>query len=129
LLLVEDDELVRRRFARAFSRLGFEVDEAFNVTSAVAAAKAKTYDALVTDLELGRWELGFMVIDDIAKLKPLLAKRAVIVTGHPFTDAQLARHAEEGYFILPKSTAFDDLAGVLRLRIVQHPSPTSANRP
>jgi hypothetical protein len=38
------------------------------------------------------------------------------------TTSVIARHAEEGYLILPKTTAFEELAGVLRLRMVQHPN-------
>jgi two-component system response regulator RegA len=52
LLLVEDDEVFRRRLARAFSERGWEVREAADLVGALRAAEHDTPEFVVVDLRL-----------------------------------------------------------------------------
>jgi two-component system, response regulator RegA len=52
LLLVDDDEVFRRRLARAFSDRGWEVREAADVGGALRAAEEETPEFVVVDLRL-----------------------------------------------------------------------------
>jgi two-component system response regulator RegA len=52
LLLVDDDEVFRRRLARAFCDRGWEVSEAPDYATAVAAAEEETPEFVVVDLRL-----------------------------------------------------------------------------
>jgi two-component system, response regulator RegA len=52
LLLVEDDEVFRRRLARAFSERGWEVREAVDLVGALHAAEHDTPEFVVVDLRL-----------------------------------------------------------------------------
>jgi two-component system, response regulator RegA len=52
LLLVDDDEVFRRRLARAFRDRGWEVREAADLTSALRAAEDDTPEYVVVDLRL-----------------------------------------------------------------------------
>src|SRR5437016_4234263 len=54
LLLAEDDELLRRVFARAFRAEGFEVDVAADGEAALALLKDKRFDAILTDIAMPR---------------------------------------------------------------------------
>jgi EAL domain-containing protein (putative c-di-GMP-specific phosphodiesterase class I) len=54
LLLAEDDELLRRVFARAFRSEGFEVDVAADGEAALALIKDKRFDAILTDIAMPR---------------------------------------------------------------------------
>jgi two-component system response regulator RegA len=52
LLLVDDDEVFRRRLARAFSERGWEVGEAADLAGALRAAEKETPEFVVVDLRL-----------------------------------------------------------------------------
>jgi len=52
LLLVDDDEVFRRRLARAFADRGWEVREAADLAGALGAAEEETPEFVVVDLRL-----------------------------------------------------------------------------
>jgi EAL domain-containing protein (putative c-di-GMP-specific phosphodiesterase class I) len=54
LLLAEDDELLRRVFARAFRAEGFEVEVAADGEAALALLKDQRFDAILTDISMPR---------------------------------------------------------------------------
>ena len=52
LLLVDDDEVFRRRLARAFRERGWEVSEGADLEAALAVAEQETPEFVVIDLRL-----------------------------------------------------------------------------
>ena len=52
VLLVEDDDAVRRAFARALTADGFAVDETDSAESALTLANRAAYDIIVLDMSL-----------------------------------------------------------------------------
>jgi two-component system response regulator RegA len=53
LLIVEDDDVLRPRLARAFRERGFEVREAPDVDTALEAARSDPPEFALVDLRLG----------------------------------------------------------------------------
>ncbi len=79
VLIVEDDERLRSRLARAFRDRGFDAREAADYESAMAAARDDSPEYLLVDLRMpGR--SGLDVIRDVKALAP--ETTAVVLTGY-----------------------------------------------
>lgn len=79
MLIVEDDEVFRRRLAQAFRDRGFEVREAADADQAVAAARQDTPEYVVVDLRMPGHS-GLDVIRELKALDP--ATSIVVLTGY-----------------------------------------------
>ena len=79
LLIVEDDDILRRRLARAFGDEGFDVREAGDVEGALGAARADPPEYALVDLRLGA-QSGLDVVRGLAELEPTTV--IVVLTGY-----------------------------------------------
>lgn len=79
LLIVEDDDILRARLAKAFRGRGFEVDEAGGVDDALRAAREEPPEYAVVDLRL-QDRSGLEVVSSLARLDP--ATVIVVLTGY-----------------------------------------------
>lgn len=113
LLLVEDDEAVRRALTRALRAEGVDVDEAGSAYEALSCLQADAYDAVVADYHLGE-QSGAWLLEQLERLHPKTLR--VLITG----DDRLALQplAERGIFhaLLTKPFAVGALVERLRLR-------------
>lgn len=91
LLLVDDDDLLRERLARAFVARGLEVRAAENADQAIELAKMDPPDLAVLDLKMpGR--SGIDLLRELREVSP--HTRAVILTGYgSIANAVDAMHA------------------------------------
>lgn len=117
LLLVEDDEVVRRALTRALRAEGVEVHEAGSADEALDRLQAAPYDAVVADYHLGE-RSGAWVLEQLERLNPKVMR--VLITG----DDGLAMQplAERGVFhaLLTKPFAIGALVERLRFRVRRH---------
>jgi ActR/RegA family two-component response regulator len=79
LLIVEDDDVLRPRLARAFRERGFEVREAPDVDTALETARHDPPEYALVDLRLGT-RTGLEVVRGLAELDPATA--IVVLTGY-----------------------------------------------
>jgi two-component system response regulator RegA len=79
LLIVEDDDVLRPRLARAFRERGFEVREAPDVDTALDTARSDPPEYALVDLRLGT-RSGLEVVRGLAELDPATA--IVVLTGY-----------------------------------------------
>jgi two-component system response regulator RegA len=79
LLIVEDDDVLRPRLARAFRERGFEVREAPDVDTALEAARSDPPEYALVDLRLGT-RSGLEVVRGLAELDAATA--IVVLTGY-----------------------------------------------
>ena len=79
VLLVDDDDALRERLARAFADRGMEVLQAPNHDIAIAIARANKIDRAVVDLRMEGLG-GLSVVADLRALQP--AMQVVVVTGY-----------------------------------------------
>jgi len=79
LLIVEDDDVLRPRLARAFRERGFEVREAPDVEAALNAARGDPPEYAIVDLRLGA-RSGLEVVRALVDLDPATA--IVVLTGY-----------------------------------------------
>jgi EAL domain-containing protein (putative c-di-GMP-specific phosphodiesterase class I) len=100
LLLAEDDELLRRVFARAFRADGFEVDVADDGEAALALVRGKRFDAILTDIAMPR-------LSGIELLRAVREHDSdvpiVLMTGGPelATALQAIEHGAFRYLVKP----------------------------
>jgi two-component system response regulator RegA len=76
LLIVEDDDRLRERLARALAQRGYETRVAHDYESALAAARADTPEFMLVDLRMPGAKSGLDVIRDV---KALDASTVIVV--------------------------------------------------
>ncbi len=106
LLVVDDNETLRERVARAFSTRGFEVRTASNYEEAIEQAKQEAPDLAVVDLRMpGR--SGLELLRDLKQLCP--DAKIVMLTGFGSiaTAVEAMRHGAHNYVSKPADT--DDI--------------------
>lgn len=79
LLLVDDDDVLRERLARAFVQRGYEVRTATTVAEAIASADADSPELAVVDLRMPDGS-GLRVVRELARIDP--QTKIVVVTGY-----------------------------------------------
>src|SRR3989441_6203426 len=100
LLLAEDDEVLRRVFARAFRAEGYDVDVAADGEAALVLLKDKRFDAILTDIAMPR-------LSGIDLLRAVREHDAdvpiVLMTGGPelATALQAIEHGAFRYLVKP----------------------------
>jgi EAL domain-containing protein (putative c-di-GMP-specific phosphodiesterase class I) len=100
LLLAEDDDLLRRVFARAFRDDGFEIEVAADGEAALALLRQKKFDAILTDISMPR-------VTGIELLRAVREHDAdvpiVLMTGGPelATALQAIEHGAFRYLVKP----------------------------
>ena len=84
VLLVDDDDVVRRALARALSH-DFQVTQASGGNAAVQLLTREAFDAVVTDLQMPDL-CGDEIVAWLGLHRPPLADRVVVITGGPAPD-------------------------------------------
>jgi EAL domain-containing protein (putative c-di-GMP-specific phosphodiesterase class I)/ActR/RegA family two-component response regulator len=111
LLLAEDDDLLRRVFARAFRDDGYEVEVAADGEAALTLLREKKFDAILTDISMPR-------VSGIDLLRAVREHDAdvpiVLMTGGPelATALQAIEHGAFRYLVKP--VELSELRSVVR---------------
>jgi two-component system response regulator RegA len=79
ILLVDDDDILRGRLARAFEQRGFEVRAVATVEGAIESATEDSPELAVVDLRMPDGS-GLRVVRELARIDP--QTRTVVVTGY-----------------------------------------------
>jgi ActR/RegA family two-component response regulator len=84
---------------------GFEVIVAASVAEAITAINGKTFDVLLSDLNIGEPGDGFTVVSAMRRTQP--QARTFILTGYPDFDSALKaiRNQVDDYFLKPTNPA------------------------
>jgi PAS domain S-box-containing protein len=113
ILLVEDDEGVRRLASRVLRASGYEVVEAGNGVEAVAewARLDGQFDLLFTDMVMPEGMSGAQLAERLRTEKPTL--RVLITSGYSADMAQVGAPHEQGIRYLAKPYHLRDLGAVV----------------
>ncbi|MHC4401487.1 MAG: response regulator [Planctomycetota bacterium] len=90
VLIVDDEEIVRRSCKRALTEAGYAVRTVGSGGDAINACRAERFDLMLTDLRMPDMD-GFEVIRRVTREFPEV--RVVIITGYPSRES--AERAEE----------------------------------
>jgi two-component system KDP operon response regulator KdpE len=112
VLIVEDDNDLRRGLGLRIKALGYDVAEAFDGYTAVAVARDTLPDVVLLDIGLPGGD-GISVLERYAQMMQLSAIPVVVLTGRdPFVTEPLVRRYNVSAF-LRKPADNEDLARAL----------------
>jgi len=112
VLVIDDQEEMRALCARVLEEVVSEVAEAGSSTEARAAFHKKTYDLVLTDINLDAKGNGVMLAQEIKGISP--GTKVIIMTADPTLETAIGglKSGAEDYIIKPFST--DYLSSVIR---------------
>jgi two-component system response regulator RegA len=122
LLIVEDDDILRPRLARAFRERGFEVREEADVDGALDAARGDPPEYALVDLRLGN-RSGLEVVRGLVELDPATA--VVVLTGYGSIATALEAVRLGATHYLTKPADVDDVLAAF----TRDSSPADATHP
>ncbi|NWH07070.1 MAG: ActR/PrrA/RegA family redox response regulator transcription factor [Alphaproteobacteria bacterium] len=120
LLIVEDDQALRTRMARALEARGFQVTQAETVAAGIAVARATPPAFGVIDLRLSDGN-GLDVVQAIHATRP--EARVIILTGYGNIATAVAAVKYGAIDYLPKPADPDDVVKSLLARPGEAPPP------
>ena len=110
LLIVDDDNPLRERLARAMEKKGFEVTQAESVKKGISQAKNAPPAFAIVDLRLNDGN-GLEVIKEIQKFKK--DSRVVMLTGYGNIPTAVAAVKAGAIDYIPKPADADDIESAL----------------
>lgn len=121
LLIVEDDERLRDRLARALRARGYDTRVASDYESAMEAAREDAPEYLLVDLRMPGGRSGLDVIRDIRALEPAIV--AVVLTGYGSiaTAIEAVRLGAAHYLMKPADA--DDIVAAFTRTSDRTPAP------
>ena len=129
LLIVDDDNPLRDRLARAMEKKGFEVTQAESVKKGISQAKSRPSAFAVVDLRLSDGS-GLEVIKEIHELKK--NSRVVMLTGYGNIPTAVAAIKAGAIDYIPKPADADDVEKALlaspESKAIPPENPMSADR-
>ena len=109
-LLVEDDEPLRSRMARALTSRGFLVLQASTSESALSLARHVAVQFAVVDVHLGK-ESGIQLVRELTCIVPSMT--IVVCSGDLSANVAQAARVAGAVAVLAKPVALDDILGAL----------------
>ena len=129
LLIVDDDNPLRDRLARAMEKKGFQVNQAESVQKGISQAKNIPPAFAVIDLRLGDGN-GLEVVKEIRKLKK--DSRVVMLTGYGNIPTAVEAVKAGAIDYIPKPADADDVENALlassESKAIPPENPMSADR-
>ena len=129
LLIVDDDNPLRDRLARAMEKKGFQVTQADSVKQGISMAQNSPPAFAVVDLRLGDGS-GLDVVKEVRKLKK--DSRVVMLTGYGNIPTAVAAVKAGAIDYIPKPADADDVENALlalpESKAVPPENPMSADR-
>jgi CheY-like chemotaxis protein len=114
LLLVEDEEIVRRPIGIYLRKLGYQVIEAANGNQAFSLWRQhrERIDLLYTDMVMPEGITGLELAEKLKSEKPAL--RVIISSGYSTEISMQGVPSDAGYIYLPKPSASAIIAATIR---------------
>lgn len=122
LLIVEDDDALRDRLARATERRGFDVRVASGLSEAMGQADAELPNYAVVDLRLPDGS-GLSFVETLEKRDPNI--RAIILTGYGNIPTAVAAVRTGAIDYIAKPATADEIVDALMRPRNQHPPAPS----
>jgi len=106
ILVVDDEDIIRQSLSYILNNEHYEVDEAENGKIAFEKIKAKTYDLVITDLEMPEMK-GTELLEEIKKMNIQTAAIVITAFGSLETAISALRTGASDYILKP--VEFDEL--------------------
>lgn len=110
LLVVDDEEIVRRNMSHILGKEGYAVDTASNGAEAIAMAAAKDYDVVLTDFKMEKVD-GMDVLERIKIKSP--ATQVIMITGYATVNTAVEAMRKGAFHYIAKPFKIDDVRTVV----------------
>jgi EAL domain-containing protein (putative c-di-GMP-specific phosphodiesterase class I) len=117
VLLVDDDAILVRSYARLLTAEGYEVDVCMDGQSAVDAVRAHEFDAVLSDIDMPRLD-GLGLMDQVRQHDADVP--VVLVTGNPTLETAIAAIEFGALRYLPKPVEVTRLRAVIADAVRHH---------
>jgi len=108
ILLVDDDETVLELVRETLQGCGYAIDTATNSQEAMARVKQQDYAMIILDLLLPDMN-GFLLSQEIKRIRPALAERILFISGILFGQSTVEHLGSMGAGFLSKPFRIDSL--------------------
>lgn len=112
ILIIDNEPMITRMLDRML-RSACDVTVASDVREAIAALESDTYDAVISDLELGDPDRNGIWLLEQARAR-LGSIRRVLISGHPITEDMLPED-EPSIRLLRKPFTYNQLLAAIRI--------------
>ena len=116
VLLVEDEENVRRLLARFLSDAGYEVLPTGDIDSAFVALRRSSIDAVVTDVRLAKDRSGLEVLEFVRLDEEKQDVPVIILTGTTLSSEEEDIIRRYPAYVFYKPHGYSDLVQFLKTR-------------
>jgi DNA-binding NtrC family response regulator len=103
LLVIDDEAIVGKRLLQVFGKMGFMVESFDSSAPAMAAAAARPFDIVVTDLKMD----GMEVLASMRRLNPSI--RVIIITGYAQPETEEEAFKLGVFDFIPKPFRLEQL--------------------
>ncbi len=107
ILVVDDNEAIRRTRCILLKRAGYDVEEAASGTDAIRLLNQSVYDLVITDLKLGDID-GFTVLKE-AKLAQLSTTEVIVITAYGTVEDGIEAMKQGAFHYIPKNTGNEEI--------------------
>jgi len=130
ILLVDDEDRLRRTLEKMLSAQGLEVTALSGGREALAAIRQRPYDVILLDIRMPEMD-GITALREIKKIDPNL--EVIVLTGHASMDAALEIIKLGAYDYLLKPCPLEELLlkidGAYEKKLEREKTPAPAPRP
>ena len=120
VLFVDDEPSLRLTFPAILGMRGFEVRSAATVAQALTEITTRTFDILISDLNIGQPGDGFTVVSAMRRTQPDCIN--FILTGFPAFESALAAIQSQVDDFLIKPAEIEELVELINEKL-QNPAP------
>lgn len=113
VLVVDDEESVRRMLQRLLEELGHQTTTVGDVDTALQELASRTYDLVITDLRMPQ-KSGFDLSNEISRTYPHLADRIIFISGDTLSSLKPQQKEQLHGRLLTKPFSIPQLAELLR---------------
>jgi DNA-binding NtrC family response regulator len=116
LLIIEDEETLRKSLARLFSKDGFEVDTAGSAEAGMKLVDQNVYDVIVSDIILPKMD----GIEMISRLRETLPEQIfIVITAYASLDTAIRALKAGAYDYIMKPIIHEEIKQVVKNAIAQ----------
>jgi len=117
ILIVDDEEFIRRILVRIISRQGYVISEATNGVEALEKLKDTRYDFVITDISMPQMD-GLELLAEIKKLHPQTIVILITAYSGRYSNDDVLEAGADGFISKPFKS--DEIAGTLQKQYEQH---------